>query len=298
MTIKDRFNQFVDNVNGQFIEVSYKEAIYQCMDLAYLWVFCLGYPKATIQHLYAYQVFTEPNDLTRQYFDIIPNTPDGIPQDGDLVVYKGGEAGHIVIALSGGTTNTFKCFEQNNPLGTNAHIQSRNYTNVLGWLRPKSQSIGEQEEKGIVMELIEEGFASLPDSDNLKQGNLEGYIRALIGEHPKIIPDADKQGTDAQVTKLKEDIQDISLALKMPLSENNIDDMVKKIVKLKTTETNYIKFVEYVAESIDCEKTETAVREALTTLASLRNDIKKKRLEEFGTWERIFSGLTDLFKRR
>ena len=139
--MKDKFNQFVDNVNGQFVEVSYKKALYQCMDLAYLWVFCLGLPKATIQHLYAYQVYTNPTDLTKKHFDLIPNTPNAIPKDGDLVVLKGGTAGHIVIALSGGTTSSFKCFEQNNPLGTNAHIQSRSYKNVLGWLSPKKAGL-------------------------------------------------------------------------------------------------------------------------------------------------------------
>ena len=135
--MRDKLNQFIENLNGQFVEVSSKEAIYQCMDLAYVWVFSLGFPKATIQNQYAYQVFTAPKDITYQYFDVIANTPNGIPLDGDLVVWKGGTAGHIAIALDGGTTSKFRCFEQNNPLGTNAHIGEKFYTNVLGWLRPK-----------------------------------------------------------------------------------------------------------------------------------------------------------------
>lgn len=136
--MKNRLNQFILNTQGQFIEVSYKEAEFQCMDLAYLWAFCLGLPKGAIQHQYAYQVFTSPNDLTREYFDIIKNTPDFIPQDGDIGVFEGGTAGHIVVCLSGGTTKTFPCFEQNTPLGSNAHITpNKSYTNFLGVLRPK-----------------------------------------------------------------------------------------------------------------------------------------------------------------
>lgn len=134
--MRDKLNQFISNLNGQFVEVSDKTNIYQCMDLAYLWVFCLGFPKATIQKLYASDVYTNFNDLANQYFNLIPNTPDAIPQDGDLIVWKG-TIGHIAIGLSGGNTKTFMCFEQNNPLGTNAHIQSHDYTNVLGFLRPK-----------------------------------------------------------------------------------------------------------------------------------------------------------------
>lgn len=137
--MKDKLNQFIANVNGQFVEVSDHSNVYQCMDLAYFWVFCLGFPKESIQRLRAFEVYTKPTPVSQKYFDKIPNTIEAIPQDGDLVVWGGdyGPAGHIAIALGGGTTKTFKCFEQNNPLGTNAHIQMRNYDKVLGWLRPK-----------------------------------------------------------------------------------------------------------------------------------------------------------------
>lgn len=143
--MKEKVNLFISNTNGQFLEVSSKDALYQCMDLAYVWAFVLGFPKATIQHQFAYQVFANASDLTRQYFDIITNTPEAIPQDGDLVVWgdKYGPAGHIAVALGGGSLTSFKCFEQNNPIGTNAHIQSRGYDNVLGWLRPKITPISE-----------------------------------------------------------------------------------------------------------------------------------------------------------
>jgi len=133
----DKLNQFISNLNGQFVEVSNSSNEYQCMDLAYLWVFCLGYPKATIQHLYAYEAFTKPSDITYKYFDLIPNTPEFIPIDGDICVFKGGVAGHIAIALGGGTTSKFRRFEQNNPIGTNASVNERGYTNMLGVLRPK-----------------------------------------------------------------------------------------------------------------------------------------------------------------
>lgn len=181
--MKDKLNQFVDNLNGEFVEVSYKEALYQCMDLVYTWVFCLGYPKATIQHLYAYQVFTEPTDLTRQYFDLIPNTSDFIPQDGDIGVIKGTSgniAGHIFIALGGGTTNSFMCFEQNNPLGTNAHIQSRSYTNVLGFLRPKKILV-EASSSEYVKQLEEDRkrFWSERDEALKKVGDLTDEIARL-----------------------------------------------------------------------------------------------------------------------
>ena len=140
--MKDKLNQFIDNLNGQFVEVSDRKSIYQCMDLAYLWVFALGYPKATIQNFYAYQVYTSPKAITREYFDLIPNTPDFVPQDGDVAVFDktaSNVAGHIGVALGDGTTKSFMDFEQNYPIGTNAVIRERDYNNpkLLGVLRLK-----------------------------------------------------------------------------------------------------------------------------------------------------------------
>jgi len=160
--MKDRLNQFIDNTIGHFIEVSYKEAIYQCMDLAYAWIFTLDFPKATIQNQYAYQVYTNPKEITFQYFDLIPNTPSAIPQDGDIVVWNktsGNVAGHIAVALGGGTTSKFKCFEQNSPLGTNAHIGDKTYTNVLGWLRPKIKESGVVEPQWFKQLLLERNLS-------------------------------------------------------------------------------------------------------------------------------------------
>lgn len=140
--LKERLNQFILNTQSQFIEVSDRSNAYQCLDLAYLWIFALGFPKGTIQNLYAYQVYTAPKEITKKYFDIIPNTPDFVPQDGDIAVFdksSTNSAGHIGIALGGGNTSSFMCFEQNWPIGTNASVRSRNYNTpkLLGVLRPK-----------------------------------------------------------------------------------------------------------------------------------------------------------------
>ena len=140
--MREKLNQFISNLNGQFVEVSYKPAAYQCMDLAYNWVFALDIPKATVQHGAAYEVWSKASDLTREYFDLIPNKLETIPEEGDLVVWnnKYGPYGHIAIVISASQTR-MKVFEQNNPSGTNSHIQERTYTNVSGFLRPKNTKV-------------------------------------------------------------------------------------------------------------------------------------------------------------
>jgi hypothetical protein len=134
--MRDTLNRFVDNTIGQFIEVSYAQAQYQCFDLVYAFIFALGFPKSTIQHLYAYEAYTLASDFTRQYFEIIPNLTETIPQDGDIVVWKGGTAGHIAIVIEA-TQSKMTVFEQNKPLGSNSHIADEGYTNCLGFLRPR-----------------------------------------------------------------------------------------------------------------------------------------------------------------
>ena len=165
--MKDKLDQFISNLNGQFVEVSDATNKFQCMDLVYNWVFALSFPKATIKHLYAYQAYTEASDLTRQFFDVIPNTPEGIPEAGDIVVWNKTStniAGHIGIATGEGTTSKFSVFEQNNPLGTNAHVQERNYTNVLGWLRPKNMSV-DSRPQWLVTLLQEKGLTIKNESE-------------------------------------------------------------------------------------------------------------------------------------
>jgi len=61
---------------------------------------------------------------------------------GDIAVYdktSSNIAGHIGVALGGGTVSYFRCFEQNSPVGTNALVRFRDYNTpkLLGVLRPK-----------------------------------------------------------------------------------------------------------------------------------------------------------------
>lgn len=79
------------------------------------------------------------NTYLPNYFDRIPNTPDGVPQKGDIVIWGVGVGpyGHIAI-FDSGDANSFKSFDQNWPVGTYCHLQQHNYNNVLGWLRKKA----------------------------------------------------------------------------------------------------------------------------------------------------------------
>lgn len=135
------FSVFKDNILGQGVEVSSKEASFQCMDLAYLWVFCHFVPKISIQHACAYQVYKMPNYVTKYYFDIIPNTATFVPETGDLGVFdatKENPAGHICVCTGEGDTNGFRSLDQNYG-GSYVRFVWHDYKNFFGVLRLKDE---------------------------------------------------------------------------------------------------------------------------------------------------------------
>jgi len=207
--MQDKVIQFISNLNGQFVEVSSKEAIFQCMDLSYLWIFILGIPKSTIQHGQASEIWTGANDITRQYFELIPNTIEALPQAGDIVVWstKYGKYGHVGIATGDSTQNNFMVFEQNNPIGTNAHVQSRSYTNVSGWLRPKN----------VIIESTPQWLNTLLQEVNLTIEN-ESDIRILF-EKAKKYNDEVKM-LQEQIKSANEQLADKSLEVSRLVGTN------------------------------------------------------------------------------
>jgi len=77
-------------------------------------------------------------------YDVIDNTPTNVPQVGDMVCWNGnvgGGAGHTAIATGNGNVNEFETFDQNwSP--TYCHKVTHNYSNVMGWIRPRNQQGG------------------------------------------------------------------------------------------------------------------------------------------------------------
>ena len=135
---------------GQQIEREDPTALFQCMDFAFAWVDILGIDRASIRHPYAYQVWTKPNDLTVQFFQFIPNTANGVPQQGDIVIFDQnvqgvtGIAGHICVA-TGGDSNSFNSLDQNWKGVQKVTKEKHSYTGVLGWLRIKLANISQEE---------------------------------------------------------------------------------------------------------------------------------------------------------
>lgn len=132
------FTQFRDKYNGQPVDF---DGIYpnQCMDLMHEYVYeVLGIKDAKVLAApAAYQAYT---DNYPQYFEKIDNTPDNVPQNGDIMFWGTGIGpyGHVAVFVDG-DTNSFNSFDANWPTGSLCHIQHHSYNGVLGWLRPKTK---------------------------------------------------------------------------------------------------------------------------------------------------------------
>lgn len=140
--MQESFNKFFAQYNGQGNIGDTPENVGECVGLIEKWIDFLN--------LGGHHVWGNANQLLAdadpKYFQIIYNTPDNVPQIGDIVVLSSdfnGTVGHTGISTGVGDTNTFELFEQNDPLGGVSQKKTYPYNNsatgkpwVLGWLRP------------------------------------------------------------------------------------------------------------------------------------------------------------------
>lgn len=258
--MKEKLKIFIENIKGQFVEISDKGNIYQCLDLAYAYIFTLGIPKASIQRLYAFQVFTAPNDLTKKYFELFVNTPEFVPNAGDLAVWDNsvGIAGHIAVCTGNGDTKTFEVFEQNNPLGSYATVRYRNYTGVIGFLRPKQPDtipVLKSDFEGMRTKcdkydaLVALGYGSKEEIEKLIQSlNLcKANTKDIIANNEKLLIDA------------KTDKEKAILDLRSELEKKYKDDLLA--VESKLTDELETKELEILALQRDVELANQAVKE-------------------------------------
>src|SRR3990167_1456877 len=129
--------EFMGLLNGEYKETAGTTAKNQCVDLANAYIrYVLRLP--IIEWTNAVDFPSKASDN----YEYILNTPNGIPQEGDLVIWGGNQYGHIAIFIEG-DTNTFRSFDENYPTGSPCHVQEHNYDSpkVLGWLRVKSAII-------------------------------------------------------------------------------------------------------------------------------------------------------------
>jgi hypothetical protein len=290
--MRDKLNTFISNTIGHFQEVSYSPALYQCMDLVYEWAFTLGFPKSSIQHQYAYQVFTEATDTTRQYFDLFLNTKEFIPQAGDIVVWNktsSNVAGHIGIVIEA-TLTRMKVYDQNKPLGTNANISDETYTNVIGFLRPKVSPES----------VIPQWLLTLLQERGLTLRN-EAEIRSLFDKAKKY--DDDIKVLQEQVKTANESLADRSIEVSNLISKvQSFTGKVEELENLYNTAKSERDNFETemgrlsIANKDLTERLDTTFKE-LEGLKVNYSELQAQKIQDFRAWTLISLGIKKLFGR-
>lgn len=143
-----KFNEFVNyikSVGGVDTDGYYGK---QCMDLYnYYCNNVLGLQNVGASC--AKEILNNPNIMNN--VERIDNYLEFVPQKGDIVVFTGGQYGHVAICLGEGDINTFKTLDQNwKPQQLTEEIHNYTYMAPLVFLRPKNQEniIEEQPKQG------------------------------------------------------------------------------------------------------------------------------------------------------
>ena len=89
---------------------------------------------------YAYQYFTDYDSNVGLQQRYTKHTLSELPKPGDIIVWNsnvGGGAGHVAIAYSDISQNSFISFDQNWTPNI-SKLENHNYSNVLGFLRDRN----------------------------------------------------------------------------------------------------------------------------------------------------------------
>lgn len=218
------FDNFIAKWTGQPVDF---DGVYpnQCMDLMHQYVYdVLGITNAAVlAHPAAYQVFTDFTET--QYFDRIDNSPTGVPQKGDIVLFNKTSSnpyGHVCVFIEG-DANKFKSFDANYPTGSLPHVQDHTYGYCLGWLHPKgnaptdsvmvdSKVFENLVRKSTICDKVREKL-NVEDSSTVILAEIDkliGYEDAVIQKDKQLQDDINKiNGLEQQLTELSEKNKDM-----------------------------------------------------------------------------------------
>lgn len=274
------FQEFIDKWNGKYCEIAGSaNAQNQCVDLA----------NAYIREVLSLPIIEWTNAVdfpsrAGDKYEYILNTPTGVPQKGDLIIWKP-TPGHIAIFIEG-NENRFTSFDQNFPVGSKCHIQEHNYTNVTGWLRCKNPP---QNQNSVIDEL-----RTARDTNwTLYQNQINETIKAKerISELERGLNACEsekKQFQDATIT-LNNKIADLNQAMEKDAVED-----ADVTIKLKDAELE----LEDVSAQLETLLKALGAKDWTEGL-SVIDQLREPDEEVISEWEKLYDWVfTDLIAKR
>jgi hypothetical protein len=175
-----------------------------------------------------------------EYFERITNTPEGIPLEGDIMIWGDayGQYGHVAVVLSGNLT-TFTCFSQNDPAGVLSGTKKySSYKPTLGWLHPKKGVNNEQILKDKIsaletqMATLNEAVASKSLEVNHLRTELETQERDNLDLSAQL-NEARKQRDDFKFQKEEAEIKASNLQKALDVANGQIEALNGQIKGLE-----------------------------------------------------------------
>lgn len=260
-----QFTDFQSSVLGKPIEVEDPSNLDQCFDLAFAWCDFIKVPRETIRHLRAFQIWTQPLDITLQYFDYIPNTPNGVPPEGAIIVFSDsvGVSGHVCIGTGKGDANGFTSLDQNWAGAQYAKLVDHVYTSVLGWLYRKS----------IPVQSVDPVILSQSDS-------FIAVCSELGTQATKDSAIAKIKGMNEQITTLEDNSQQLDRTNKDLLAQiaEVKNELATAQASNKTLQDNYS------ASQLSLKNDESKISALTNTVSELEAQIKTPTYTGFKKW--------------
>lgn len=273
------FDEFIAKYTNQPVDF---DGVYpnQCMDLMHSYVYeVLGLTdRKLLAHPCAYQVFTDFTEA--QYFDKIANTPEGIPQKGDIILFNKTSSnpyGHVCIFVEG-TASKFKSFDANYPTGSLPHIQDHTYGYCLGWLRYKGAPDTINVLKTQFEELVRKSTIADKVASTLGKEVNESVI---LGDLTRLI-----KLEDAVVEKDRK-INELQTAYDT-LHEQLVSVTAKYVALSEAHDETVIQLTEATKKADDTKKSIDIMGQTIASLTSQVESLKKaSELPIFSGWKKF-----------
>lgn len=225
----------------------------ECLSIVKIYIkecFGINPPPSGTNSAYGYWS-NFPNPLG-EVFEKVLNTDDLIPEKGWIAIWQPWSSnpyGHISIVADGSTTGTLKNWAQNWTSRT-FQLESNRYTNIIGFLKPKS----------IINDMTDEQKRIL----DFLNGKSEGDVREAFGALNE------KPNKDAQIATLSQKVLEL-------------DDITKKLQEQIDILTSEVKsnneiILDWQSKFQTANEQVSNATEQLTTITEDRN--KYRRLYE------------------
>jgi len=272
--MNDKYKAFFNKYNGVPNVGNTPENKGQCVGLVMVFIADLGLP-----HIWGHAKDIYANAGSE--YEKIPNTPEGVPQLGDIIVWNGrmgGGYGHIAI-VEKATVDSFTSFDQNYPTGSAPRLVEHTYSSVIGWLRPKVATISN--ELATCLKLHSEAVTGLEQvKKQLKEKTdyieiREEYVKRLekaVDEKDAIIS-AQGRTIDTKSAELQTKTQQL-LELQQELKQTS-DSLAKKSEEVEQKELLRQKwYTEFVAKDKQFQEKKTELTNAQIAYTQKLNAIK------------------------